>query len=246
MSFTQLVYMHPRATTVSALNVAGLTALLCCSTAYASRIRPVSDSASSPLTPPPSAFSIWLVIYVLLIATCAAQFFDGRIADRLSGWFLLSTAATLAWLHLYTRGHVLVSGAALFAATAFVSASYVRVQQWPSVSDEGWPLGLATVTFSLYLGWMLVATVLGISQAAHHKKWRSRGLDQMLLLILFTAVGIAAFVAKDPVVGVGLAWAALSKATLARDAASTTVLVMSLLLTAGAGWFWHASSHATT
>ena len=236
--------MNLRAITASALNVVGLTVLLCSSAVYSSRIRPVSDSAPSRLTPPASAFSIWALIYVLLIATCVAQFSESRIADRLSGWFLLSTAATVAWLQLYTRGLICSAAVAICAATAFVSASYVRVHEWPSVRDEGWRLGLTTVTFSLYLGWMLVATALSISQAAHHKELGGRCLDPLLLLVLFAAVGVTAFVAKDPFVGVGLAWAAVCKAAAARDAASAAVLVVSLLLTASAAWFWHASSHA--
>ena len=83
----------------------------------------ISDLYPSLFTPAGFIFSIWSVIYLLLIVFSIAQF---KIQDQLyfkelSMWFLLSCVANvswiLAWHHLYTSASVVIMLILLYSLT---------------------------------------------------------------------------------------------------------------------------------
>lgn len=220
-----LLQMDAADIVAGALNIVGLSVVLMTNRVLGKKIKPISEANPTPITPPPPAFSIWAILYSLLITVCIAQFYDTEIVHRLSGWFLLSCAGTIAWLLSYTRSCIKMAATVLALTTACIGVCYARVQYWSlDRTDASWPRILTSVTFSLYFGWTLLATALNGLQICRLKE---RKLTQIAayvpLYAVFTAIG---FTLKDPCIGIPFAWATLWRGAWMHDALSLGVGVL--------------------
>ena len=120
------------------------------------------------LTPATTAFSIWTVIYLGLIAYLVWQWLPGNAANakaRATGWW---AAASLllngVWLGVTQAGWLWVS-VLVIAVLAFVLGK-VCVALVGTRPDGPFELIALYLTFGLYLGWVCVATVANITAAA--------------------------------------------------------------------------------
>lgn len=220
-------------------NLVGLAVVISYSLGLGSRIRAASDAHPTLATPPARAFLIWALLYALLVATSIAQFFDNRLVARLSGWYSLANAATIAWLYFYTRKRASEALVAMVFATAFVGLCYLRVQRWSIIRTQQWPTIVASVTFSLYSGWMLTALLVNFLQVACARGWAEREEDvraankreyltAATTLVAYAALAALGITLKDPCLLLGLAWAAAWKAIADRSIPATLVCGVSL------------------
>lgn len=212
------------------VNVVALAIVLIANAIVGQNIRRVSDSMPTPLTPPPQAFSIWGLLYVLLTTVCVAQFYDLHIVQDLSGWFALSCAGTIAWLMAYTRTCLKTSFVVLALTTTSIGFCYARVQGWATMHLAHWPRAITTVTFSLYFGWTLVASALNALQASPWQEYISgNALQVSTYAILYATLALLSFLLKDPCVGLPFAWATLWRGVVKSETSSLIVGVMVLL-----------------
>ena len=204
-----------REVTAGVLNAGALSCVLAANLVFGRHIKKVSDAAVTILTPPPLAFTIWAVLYSLLVVTCAAQFYDPLIVKALSGWFILSCAGTIAWLVLYTRQRLIAAAVSLCLTTVCIGLCYARVQTWRAIAHVGWPRVVATVTFSLYFGWTLLAACLNLLQTTP-PKWAA-ALGRIAYVLAYATVTAVGFALRDPLIGLPLGWATVLRGLIRCD-----------------------------
>jgi tryptophan-rich sensory protein len=132
------------------------------------------------ITPPGYVFSIWGVIYSGLIAYAVYQALPAQRENprlRRVGWpFVLSCAANIVWLLLwhYNRPR-LTLGAMVGILLALITIN-TRLGS-PLQGPMGERL-LARLPFSVYLGWISVATLVNTTVALYDAGWDGFGIDE--------------------------------------------------------------------
>jgi tryptophan-rich sensory protein len=115
------------------------------------------------LTPAGYAFSIWGVIFSGLVAYTVWQLrpkaWQTPLPGRLTPVLTLAVLATTCWTLVFSYGHIGLSLIVMLAILGLLAVAYARTR--PVVLSESapaWP----TWFLSLYLGWIMLATVLNV------------------------------------------------------------------------------------
>lgn len=115
-------------------------------------------------------FAIWGLIYTGLIAYVIYQARpserDGQVMQSIGWWFVVSCAANIIWLVLFLYDLVWLSTVAMLALLISLLMIYIRLGiGTKSVSlAEKWAVH---IPFSIYLGWISVATIANFSTALY-------------------------------------------------------------------------------
>lgn len=137
----------------NALPIAGRTA------------KDVSDRFQSPFTPAGFTFAIWGVIYLALITYAVYQALPRNAANprlRETGWlFVLSCAANITWLFAWHNLLLGLSVAIMLVLLLSLIAIHGRLGYGNGAPTE--ESLLVRVPFSIYLGWITVATVANVT-----------------------------------------------------------------------------------
>ncbi|WP_167305373.1 tryptophan-rich sensory protein [Saccharomonospora piscinae] len=165
--------------------------------AYGEPIGTVANSYPHPLLPAGTAFAIWSVIYVWIVALAVRQALPGqrsRALHRATGWWLVAAGVlNAAWVLTFGQRWALVAQVVIVALLVCLGAALARASRIPA---EGWADRLLTQgAIAFYTGWVAVATMVGAVTTAV-------SLDALV------NAGVA--VAVLLVAAVGLAWAATS------------------------------------
>ena len=192
----------------------------------------ISHKYPTKIVPDGWAFSIWGIIYTLLIGFVGYQFqtstpSSSAIVNRVGGLFLLSNAFNAAWILTWIGGTpatVLVSSALLFGLVGTNLAILSRGGAWQSEPPRQWADTLLfDIPFSIYTGWVTVASIVNVGAAGVAYGWA----DQFLLtssqwaavMIAIAGVINAAVLVrrKDPVYPLVYVWATAAIFTGHRD-----------------------------
>lgn len=152
----------------------------------------ISDRFDVYFVPAGYVFSIWGLIYLGLLAYSIYQVMPSqRENPRLqrTGWlYVLSCAANIAWLFLWhyevftftllAMGILLLS---LIAIYLLLDTGRSRVS-----AAETW---LVRVPFSIYLGWITVATIANVTSLLDYLSWGGWGISPEAWTILMLLVG---------------------------------------------------------
>lgn len=178
----------------------------------------ISDNYNTYLTPDGAAFGIWGIIYLFVSGFVIFQAIPANRNSKpvvlIGHLFWVSCLLNASWIIIFTEGSKaaiymssLVIGSLLFVLLAI----YERARLWTGDRASYAELVLCDVTFSIYAGWVTVATILSVAMdilAAGYDgggsgdSWACGMLSVALCIFLY--VGITR---RDPVyVGV-LAWA---------------------------------------
>lgn len=163
----------------------------------------ISDKYTSLFTPASFTFSIWAVIYLALAGFIIYQALSAQrnseLVSRVSKLFILSCAANIVWLFAWHFGFLVVSVIIMLAILASLIAIY-RVLNI-SYGEASWGQRLFLhLPFSLYTGWITVATVANISVLQNGMGWD----DLLLSATNWTVLKLA-------VVGAICAWVVLRR-----------------------------------
>jgi len=157
----------------------------------------VSARYPSTFTPPGYVFSIWGVIYLGLAVYAVAQALPAlrrRPAVGAAAWpFVLSSLLNAAWLvtwhWLYIELSVLVM--ALLLISLIVVYLRLRPRGIDPTPAERWAVRLP---FSIYLGWISVATIANAAGALNAVGWDAFGLGDvtwtMIMIGVATLLGL--------------------------------------------------------
>lgn len=177
----------------------------------------IADMYPNLFTPAGFTFAIWGVIYLglALFALYQAGLLPGVSNEqgvvRDIGWlFILSSLANVSWLLAWHYDMILLSVVFMLLLLISLIGIYLRLRSRDMVSRaEHW---LVHVPFSLYLGWISVATIANITVALVSVNWNGFGISPQIwtvIVILVADLLALSFLAQYADVWYGLvtAWA---------------------------------------
>ncbi len=179
-------------------------------------------------------FSIWGLIYLALIGFTVYQALpsqrDNPLVDKIGWLFLLTGIGNIGWLFAFHNLQFALSEVPMLILLAALIAIYVRLDIGRArVSRRDW--WLIHFPFSLYLGWISVATIANTTFMLYDAKWNGFGLSAetwcvIMLVIGAILAGIMVIRRGDVTFALVVAWAfagILSRFSPTGPAAVTTV-----------------------
>jgi hypothetical protein len=150
----------------------------------------ISDQFRVYFVPAGYVFSIWGLIYLALAAYAIYQALPAqRENPRLNSIiepFALSCLANVAWLFLWHYEILPLTLVAMLALLLILIAIYLRlgigrIQVSPA---EKW---LTHIPFSIYLGWVTVATIANATTVLYSLGWNGWGAPQIWAVVMLIA-----------------------------------------------------------
>lgn len=151
----------------------------------------ISDRFPVYFVPAGYVFSIWGVIYLGWIAFIIYQFQpkqkENHRLRKLGYLFAVSNLANAAWLFTWHYNAFGLSVLIMLTLLGLLIASYLRLNvNRESVSRvEHWSVD---IPFSIYLGWITVATVANISDWLYLVEWNGFGIPAQTWAVIMLAV----------------------------------------------------------
>ncbi len=181
----------------------------------------LSDAYPNVFVPAGLTFSIWGVIYLFLIGFIIYQFVDTNFKEirehhflsRISFWFLLNCSANIAWIFAWHHQFVVLSLVLMLVILATLIMIYTKLEigQRSVKTGTKW---LVHIPFSIYLGWITVATIANVTTLLVDINWGGLGLPEsvwaMIMIFVATTVGFRVYSdRKDIAYILVLVWAFL-------------------------------------
>ena len=175
----------------------------------------IADSFDVYFVPAGYVFSIWSLIYLGLISYAIFQLLPAQRENprlRQTGWwFVLSCAANSVWLYLWHYGYFALSVVAMLTLLISLIVIYLRL----GVARETVPTGerwLVHLPFSIYLGWITVATIANVTAFLDFVNWNGFGISPeiwtyIMLVVAIVVAGLMAFSRQDIAYLLVLVWA---------------------------------------
>lgn len=175
----------------------------------------ISDTFKVYFVPAGYVFSIWGIIYVGLIAYAVYQALPSQRENprmQATGWWVaLGGLANCAWIFLWQYEQFVWTVAAMLILLASLIIVYLRLRVGSTKVSAGetWAV---RIPFSIYLGWITVATVADISDVLWYLKWNQFGLSAATwMVIILGAVlviaGLMNFLRRDVAYALVILWA---------------------------------------
>lgn len=151
----------------------------------------ISDRFQVYFVPAGYVFAIWGIIYIGWIAFVIYQFRSSQKESprlrRLGYLFALSNLANAAWLFAWHYNTFGLSVLIMLTLLGLLIASYLRLEvNHVSVSRaERWSVD---IPFSVYLGWITVATVANVTDWFYLVEWNGFGIAAQTWAAIMIAV----------------------------------------------------------
>ncbi len=173
----------------------------------------VSDMYMTLITPSPSTFSIWGVIYTLLIMSIIVMIIKSQdvyyknIINEISLLFKLSCIFNILWIVAFS--YLQLEMSVLFIFSFLITLSLILEKLLIANSKNHWLLPL---TFGMYGGWLFIATVVNIPATLVKLKWNGFGLNPeiwagIILIIAIILVFLVTLKNKNAIFPLPIAWA---------------------------------------
>ena len=175
----------------------------------------ISDRFNVYFVPAGYVFSIWGLIYLALIAFAVYQALPSQRENprlrRVGYLFALSCAANVAWLLLWHYERFPLTMVAMAALLLLLIGVYLRlgIGRTEVNTAERW---LVRVPFSIYLGWITVATIANATSLLDYLNWGGWGISPeiwtVIMLVAATAItAIVTITRGDVAYGLVIIWA---------------------------------------
>lgn len=144
----------------------------------------ISDKYPVLFTPAGYVFSIWSLIYLTLIVFAVYQLlpkqFNNASLNPLRQWFLVSSVFNSLWLVAWQYEYLPLS----LLIMVFLLFSLIKIYL---LERKGWQ---TRVPFSLYLGWISVATIANVSVVLYSLNWNGFGLSDLSWTLIMMLVAV--------------------------------------------------------
>ena len=155
-----------------------------------------SDAYTNLFTPAGITFSIWGLIYLLLFGYTLYQLGFWQkdrspekvsLLAKINSYFLITSLANIAWIFAWHYGVIWLSVLIMIALLIFLIkiADVVNKGKY-SISDTIF----VRLPFSIYFGWITVATIANVTATLVNYGWNGFGLSEQFWAVLVIAVGI--------------------------------------------------------
>ena len=198
----------------------------------------ISDRFDIYFVPAGYVFSIWSLIYLGLIAYGIFQALPGQKENprlRSIGYlFVFSCLANIVWLFLWHYEVFNFTLVAMLAILLSLIAIYLRldVGRVQVSTGEKW---CVHIPFSIYLGWITVATIANATQLLFYLGWSGWGISPEAWAVIMLAAGVVISAAMslrraDIAYSLVLVWAYVG---IAIEHANTAVVANAAWITTG-------------
>jgi hypothetical protein len=155
----------------------------------------ISDRFAIYFVPAGYVFSIWGLIYLALIGFSVFQALPSQRENarlrRVGYLYALSSVLNIIWLFLWHYNVFAGTLIVMLGLLATLIAIYMRLGNGitPVKTAEKW---LVNVPFSIYLGWITVATIANASQFLFYLNWNGLGINPQIWAVIM--IGAATIV----------------------------------------------------
>ena len=153
----------------------------------------VSDKYPTLITPAGYVFAIWGIIYALLgvfvIYQALPKQRDSGFIEKIGWLFVLSSIINMAWLVVWQYEFLIVSVALIIAYLLSLIGIYLRLNIGKGKTGIKEKLAVH-VPFSVYLGWLSIATIANISIYLVSVGWDGFGIATETWAVLIIAVAL--------------------------------------------------------
>jgi benzodiazapine receptor len=152
----------------------------------------ISDRFEVFFVPAGYVFSIWGLIYLALIGFSIFQALPAQRENprlRSIGYlYVLSCAANIAWIFLWHYEFFELTLVAMLAMLILLVVIYLRVGigQIRVATAEKW---LVQIPFSIYLGWITVATIANVTSLLDYLGWGGWGIAPEVWAVIMLVAG---------------------------------------------------------
>lgn len=166
----------------------------------------LSDMYPNLFVPAGLTFSIWGVIYLLLLGYSIVQFRDvNRVVVASTGYLfaltcLLNASWIVAWHYMKVPLSVLIM---LGLLTTLILIN---------INIRGMNYGLVKAAFGIYLGWICIATIANITALLVDVNWDGFGISGEVWTIIMIVIGativtVSIMNLRNPFIGLAVIWA---------------------------------------
>jgi len=154
----------------------------------------ISDRFAIYFVPAGYVFSIWGLIYLGLIAFAVYQALpsqrENRTMQRIGYLYALSCVANTAWIFLWHYNVFSLTIVAMAILLLSLIAIYLRLGIGRAAVSNAvkW---CVHIPFSLYLGWITVATIANATQVLYYWGWNGAPLSPQVWAVIMLIVGAA-------------------------------------------------------
>jgi len=198
----------------------------------------LSDRFKIFFVPAGYVFSIWGLIYLGLIAYAVYQVLPAQRENprlRSIGYlFILSCLANIAWLFLWHYEVFEFTLIAMGVLLLSLVAIYLRLDigRGEVSNAEKWAVH---IPFSIYLGWITVATIANTTQLLYYLGWNGWGISAEIWAVIMLTAGVVisaimSLTRADIAYSLVLVWAYIGIAIQHND---TPIVANSALIGAG-------------
>jgi benzodiazapine receptor len=175
----------------------------------------ISDSNPTLITPAGYVFSIWGIIYILLGVFVIFQALPSQkekeYTKKIWWLFVLSSIVNIVWIFLWQYEILSASVILIFLLLATLIAIYLRLNIGKSTVSLREKLAVH-VPFSVYLGWITIASIANVAVFLVSEKWDGFGIspETWATLIIIVALVITLLVLatrRDIAYGLVIVWA---------------------------------------
>lgn len=153
----------------------------------------LSDMYPNLFVPAGLTFSIWGIIYILLLIFTLYQASDllggkkdkGAFVGKAGALYLLTSALNVAWILAWHYEQVLLSVVIMLAFLVTLIALYLRIGNKFSSFGERF---MAQVPIGVYLGWIAVATVANVTALLVKLGWGGFGINGEIWAIVMIVI----------------------------------------------------------
>jgi len=171
----------------------------------------ISDSYPNLFAPAGYAFSIWGLIYILLAIYVIYQFKKGNdaLVKKVNLFFVINAILNASWIFAWHYDLIWLSVILMFGllftlikiSKIFKTATLTQYERW-----------FVRLPFSVYLGWITVATIANITIFLVSINWSGFGLSEsfwtILILLIGASIGsLRTFQNRNIPYGLVLVWA---------------------------------------
>jgi hypothetical protein len=179
-------------------------------------------------------FAIWGIIYIGLIAYAVFQALPSQHENpvlRRTGYpVVVSGLANMVWLFLWHYGQFPLTVIVMLGLLAVLILIYLElgIGRTKVAAAFTWAV---RVPFSIYLGWITVATIANITDLLYYWQWDGFGISaRNWTLILFAAIlviaGLMSLTRRDIAYNLVIVWALVGIAV--KQSAAKSILLASL------------------
>jgi hypothetical protein len=182
-------------------------------------------------------FSIWGIIYLLLIAFMFYQGFQyyknnqatNKIISNIGPWFFISGLANGSWILAWHYEFVSLSVVIMLVLLYSLLKIYTTVQS--TRPHKLWDNVFILTMSSVYLGWISVATIANVTALLVSKDWSGLGISEPMwasvMIIIAALLGILAILNRQDIpyalVIIWAIWGIFSKQSVQESEASQMV-----------------------